>query len=183
MLLMYAVIAAIPIGYLFGGRLRNYLNAPFRLVLLPCLAFLLEAFLPELIPLIPLPQAVQLAFFLCAEYLMLFVFAGMNMSSRGVPLLAAGCFMNFAAISASGFRMPVTPLIFNAPDSAAMAERIQAGEVIRYVLVDWDAPLWFLGDTIPLFGGLASIGDLVMAAALLLIIVFKMKAQPPEGTL
>ena len=37
--------------------------------------------------------------------------------------------------------------------------------------------LWFLGDTIPLFGGLASIGDLLMGAALLALIVSLMRQK------
>ena len=36
---------------------------------------------------------------------------------------------------------------------------------------------WYLGDTIAIFGGLASVGDFLMAAAMLVIIVSLMKTK------
>ena len=43
MLLVYGIVAAILIGYLTGGRARNYLAQPLRGVLLPALALAIEA--------------------------------------------------------------------------------------------------------------------------------------------
>lgn len=43
MLLVYGIVAAILIGYLMGGRARNYLAQPLRGVLLPALALAIEA--------------------------------------------------------------------------------------------------------------------------------------------
>ena len=51
MLLVYFVIGAIPIGYLLGGKLSNYLHAPLDLVMLPSLAFLVEASFGKLVEL------------------------------------------------------------------------------------------------------------------------------------
>lgn len=73
--------------------------------------------------------------------------------------------------------MPVSPLIYDYPKYLGLVERIQTGDLPEYVLVGWDGPLWFLGDTIPLFGGLASIGDLLMGAALLALIVSLMRQK------
>lgn len=55
MLLALAVIIAIPFGYFYGGRLRNYIHAPLKLVMLPCFAFLFEAFFPRMAEAIPCP--------------------------------------------------------------------------------------------------------------------------------
>ena len=96
-------------------------------------------------------------------------------------LLGVATVTNFAVIAANGFRMPVTPLIYEYPELYSFEERIQAGELPEYVLVDWDAPLWFLGDTLPLFGGLASVGDLLMAAGVILIISGCMKNPAPAS--
>lgn len=180
MLLIFFVVAAVPIGYLARGRLSNYANAPLDWVMLPALAFLLEAFLPKLTGLIPLPLDLLLCIAVSAEYLLLALFVLANRRSRGIKLLGLGCLMNFLAIAFNGFRMPVSPIIHRFPDAAAMAETIRSGEVIRYTLVGWDAPFWFFGDTIPLLGGLASAGDLIMGIAIMLIIIFKMKAPPAE---
>ena len=181
MLLVYCVAAAVLVGYLTGGRLSNYLNAPLKLVLLPCLAFAIEATFGHIGKWTSLPPEKWLPVTVCAEYLLLAVFIWCNRSSRGVKLLGAATVVNFAAISANGFRMPVSPLIYNYPAMSGFVDRIRSGDLPEYVLVGWDGPLWFLGDTIPLFDGLASIGDLLMAAALVVIFIHLMKAQPAEA--
>ena len=178
MLLVYFVIAAVPVGYLLGGRLRNYLNAPLRCVLLPCLAFLVEACFGMLQQ---LPTEIWLGGAVCLEYALLALFVWLNRHRRGVKLLGAATLANFAVIAANGFRMPVTPVIYDYPQLHSFVERIQSGALPEYVLVDWDAPLWFLGDTLPMFGGLASVGDLLMAAAVMLIIIGCMKSPAPTA--
>lgn len=177
MLLVYFVIAAVPLGYLLGGRLGNYLNAPLRWVLLPCAAFWVEAAFGLLDAYDP---ALWLCPAVCLEYALLTLFIARNWKRRGMKLLALATLANFAVISANGFRMPVTPVIERYPELAGFAQRIAAGELPEYVLVSWDAPLWFLGDTLPMFGGLASVGDLLMAAGMLLLIVGLMRAKPKK---
>lgn len=180
MLLVYFVAAAVPIGYLLGGRLRNYSNAPLRMVLLPCAAFLIEASFGLIGRATQLPPEKWLGWAVCAEYLLLALFIWFNRDQKGVKLLGAATVANFAVISANGFRMPITPLVYENAALADIIRRVQSGELVEYTLVDWNGPLWFLGDTLPMFGGLASVGDLMMAAAILIIIVTKMKAQPTE---
>lgn len=75
--------------------------------------------------------------------------------------------------------MPVTPIVYDYPALASLIDRIEAGALPEYALVGWDAPLWFLGDTIPLFGGLASAGDLLMAAGMFLLIFDLLRQNPP----
>ena len=181
MLLVYFVIAAIPIGYLLGGRLRNYLRNPLKFVLLPCVALLIEASFGWIDAHIGLDTQQWLGWAVCLEYALLGVFIWQNRKLRGVKLLGLATLTNFIVMLANGFRMPVTPLIYEYPALASFVERIQAGELPEYVLVDWNAPLWFLGDTIPIFGGLASIGDLLMAVGILVIIVGLMKSPEPAS--
>jgi len=182
MLLAYCVIAAILFGYLRGGRLRHYLHAPLHLVFLPAVAFLIEASFAVITDVTSLPASVWLGYAVCAEYLLLALFIWFNRRYPGIRLLGLASAANFAVIAANGFRMPVTPLIYEKPALAGFVTRIQAGDLPEYVLVDWNAPLWFLGDTIPLFNGLASAGDLLMAAAIFVIILHMMTAQPTETT-
>ena len=176
MLLVYVLLAAIPLGYIMGGRLRNYMAHPLRLVFLPCFAFLIEASFGFLKKILRFPPSVWLGYVVGLEYLLLAVFILCNWKRKGVKLLGASTLVNFLVILSNGFRMPVTPLIYNYPKLSGLIERIQSGELVEYVLVDWDGPLWFFGDTIPLFGGLASVGDLLMAAAIVVILVNLMKA-------
>ena len=181
MLLVYFVIAAIPLGYLLKGRLRNYLHAPLRMEFLPVLAFALEACFGRIGPMTGLEAAQWLPWAVCAEYALLTAFILLNIRRRGVKLLAVATAMNFAVISANGFRMPVSPRVFDYPALAPLIERIQSGDIPEYVLADWDAPLLFLGDVLPIAGGLASVGDLFMAAGMLVLIVHLMRSPAPEN--
>lgn len=177
MLLVYFIVAAIPIGYLLGGRLSNYLIRPLRWILLPCLAFLVEASFGFVAARIDGPASRWLGYAVCVEYLLLAAFIWRNRQRRGVKLMGLATACNFLVIAANGFRMPVSPLIYNYPKYESLIARIQSGALPEYVLVGWDGPLWFLGDTIPLFGGLASVGDLLMGAGLVILIVHLMKAR------
>lgn len=180
MLLVYFVIAAIPIGYLIGGSLNNIKYARLRLVILPCAAFLLEASFVLLDKLVNGPPSLWLGKAVRLEYLLLTIFIWVNHRMRGMDMLGAATLVNYIVIRANGYRMPVTPIIYNYPELHHFVERIQTGKLPEYVLVDWDAPFWFLGDTLPLGAGLASIGDLMMALGVMVLIITMMKAQPPR---
>ena len=177
MLLVYFIAAAIPLGYLLGGRLSNYLNRPLRWILLPCLALLVEASFGFIAARVDVPASRWLGFAVCLEYLLLAAFIGRNWKRRGVKLMGLATACNFLVIAVNGFRMPVSPLIYDYPKYQSLIERIQSGALPEYALVDWDGPLWFLGDTIPLFGGLASVGDLLMGAGLVILIVHLMRTR------
>ena len=178
MLLVYGVAAAILAGYLAGGRLRNYLVRPLRGVLLPALALLIEACFGPLAA--RWDPDLWLGWAKCAEYALLAAFLFLNRRRRGVKLLALATAANFAVISLNGFSMPVTPIVYDDPALSGLIARIEAGELPEYALAGWDAPLWFLGDTIPLFGGLASVGDLLMAAGMFLL-VFDLMRQKSDA--
>lgn len=180
MLLVYFVIAAIPIGYLAGGSLSNIRFARLRFPLLPCAAFLLEASFGLIGTLLDAPPAQWLGKVVCLEYLLLTAFIWLNHRMRGMDMLGAATLVNFIVIAANGFRMPVTPIIYEYPQLYHFVERIQSGELPEYVLVDWNGPLWFLGDTLPLGNGLASIGDLLMALGVMIIMLDMMRTKPPR---
>lgn len=180
MLLVYFVIAALPIGYLAGGSLNNIRYARLHLAILPCAAFLLEASIGLLSKLLVAPPSEWLGKLVCLEYLLLTVFIWINHRIKGMDMLGAATLVNFIVIAANGFRMPVTPIIYEYPNLFHFVERIQTGDLPEYVLVDWNGPLWFLGDTLPLGTGLASIGDLMMALGVMIIIIDMMMAKPPK---
>ena len=101
---------------------------------------------------------------------------------RRVWPLPVGVVMNALVIFANGFRMPVTPVVQD-PVFSRFVQMVQSGDLIEYVLVGWDAPLWFLGDTIPItrvVPGIASVGDLALAVGLFWLIQLFMK--PPKKT-
>lgn len=180
MLLVYFVIAALPIGYLMGGRLNNIRYARLRLAILPCAAFLLEASIGLIGQLLDAPPAEWLPKLVRTEYLLLTIFIWLNYRMRGMDMLGAATLVNYIVIAANGYRMPVTPIIYQYPNLYHFVERIQTGKLPEYVLVDWNGPFWFLGDTLPIGNGLASIGDLLMALGVMIIIIDMMMATPPR---
>lgn len=178
MLLVYCLIAAVVIGYLLGGRLSNYLHEPLKSVILPSMAFLVEASFGLLAAQTVYAPEDWLCWAVSFEYGLLALFVLRNWRRRGIKTLGAATLTNFVVIAANGFRMPVTPVIRRYPELSVFAERIAAGQLPEYVLVSWDAPLWFLGDTIPMFGGLASVGDILLAAGMLLLVIGLMRQKP-----
>ena len=182
MILVYMIALSVVIGYVRGGRLKHYLERPLSCVFLPVAAFALEAA-------IPLAGAKLLAPVVILEYAILFAFIIVNRKVPAIWLIAAGVALNALVIFANGFRMPVTPVVFD-PAFARFVERVRSGELIEYVLVGWDGPLWFLGDTIPIrrvVPGIASVGDFALAGGMFWLIQSfmapprKEDAQPGES--
>lgn len=169
MILVYLLVLAVALGYLRGGRLSGYLRKPLKGIYLPIIGFLLEssfAWLPRILPGSP---AGWLWIVVVAEYLCLFTFLFLNREEHVLWLVALGTAANFAAMLANQMRMPVSLVIMDFPSLARFVERVRSGDLIEYVLVGWNAPLWWLGDCIPipwLVPGVASAGDFLMGAGL-----------------
>lgn len=185
MIFIYAFLGALIIGYLLGGRLGNYLNVPLRGLLFPILSFGIEAFAPLFERWIPWPVPTWLWAFVSVQYALSFCFLWMNRSRKSILVMAVGTVLNAVVIFSHGFRMPVTPMVYQHEGLLQFATRIESGELFEYVLVHWDAPLWWLGDTIPfLIGppGLASIGDFLIAAGMGWLMVTLMRQKPQQDS-
>lgn len=169
MILVDLLAVAVVIGYLRGGRLSGYMRKPLKGILLPVIGLLLESSFAWLPRVIAAPPLRWLWLVVVAEYLCLFTFLFLNRDERAMWLVALGTAANFAAMAFHQMRMPVSPVIFDFPSLATFVERVQSGELIEYVLVGWNAPLWWLGDCIPipwLVPGVASVGDFLMGSGL-----------------
>ena len=170
MILVYMIVLAVAVGYLRGGRLKHYLEEPLSGVFLPVAAFAIEAALPVF-------GKEYLGLAVTVEYALIFLFIFVNRRLKPIWLIGAGVVLNALVIFANGFRMPVTPVVYH-PAFERFVERVQSGELFEYVLVGWDGPLWFLGDTIPItrvVPGIASVGDFVLAAGMYWLIQRFMK--------
>lgn len=180
MILVWVLCAAVLIAYVRGGRLANYLPAPLRGLYLPVLAFMLEAAIPLWQRLFG-STANWLAVEVLLQYALLFAFCFLNRRYRlASGLIAVSCAYNLAAMAANGFHMPVSPVIFDNELFATFVADIQSGRLCEYVLVEYGAPLWFLGDTIPvtiLSPGIASVGDFLLAAGVFVLIQQLMKPR------
>ncbi len=180
MLLVWFVIAAVPIGYLLKGRLRNYLNRPLKYVLLPIIAFSIEACFGKITELTGFSPRVWLPIAVSIEYLLLLIFMICNIRRLGVKTLTLATSLNLAVIASNGFRMPVLDIIYDMPSMATFVERIESGNIPEYVIIGREAPLWFLGDIIPIANGMASIGDFFIAIGMMLLVIHIMRTPAPQ---
>ncbi len=175
MILVYVIALAVAVGYLRGGRLKHYLEEPLRGIFFPVAAFAIEAALPVF-------GKEYLGVAVTVEYVLLFLFILVNRRLRPVWLIGAGVALNALVIFANGFRMPVTPVVYH-PAFERFVERVLSGELLEYVLVGWEGPLWFLGDPIPItrvVPGIASVGDFVLAAGMYWLIQRFMKPEKKQ---
>lgn len=166
MILVYVVIAAIAVSYLTGGRFKHYAYHELKGLWLPIAAFMLEALCPLAAQHIKTPVLQWLWVPVGLQYGLLFIFCGLNIRRWPIRVIGLATILNFSTIAIHQFRMPVSPMIYDIPELKHTAERILSGELFEYVIVTYDSPLWWLGDAIMLPflpGGLASVGDAVLA--------------------
>lgn len=180
MILLWVLLAAVLIGYARGGRLARYLHAPLRGVWLPVAAFLLEAAIPLWQRLFGAAEN-WLAIEVLAQYALLFAFCLINRERKlSMTLIALASACNLAAMAANGFCMPVSPVIYENEAFAPFVERVLSGQLCEYKLVEYGAPLWFLGDTIlitVLSPGVASVGDFLLGGGVFALIQNIMKKK------
>ena len=177
-MLTLAVFCALAVGWLTGGRLSRFERAGLRWLPLPVVALLVQELLLPRLPALA-PPLVALS------YGMLLVFFWNNRHLKKFALLAgSGCALNALVISANGFRMPVTQRAAEHLSSAGLA-RLTTGEIPMYALAGPDTRMWFLGDILycplPVLGGFASIGDLLLAAGVFFCILCIMAPSKLPG--
>lgn len=173
MILVWVLVIAVLVGYLRGGRFRHYLRRPLHWLGCPIAAFALEAMIP-LWQRLPVPQTLWLGCMVLAQYALLLLFCYRN-RCFGVSMLLIGAasLCNLAAMCCNGFRMPISPAVYDYPVFASFVARVAAGELPEYVIVGYDAPLWFLGDVLPVpyvLPGMASVGDLLLGAGVFILV-------------
>lgn len=175
-MLILAVLLALVLGWCAGGRLAHYVETPLCLLPLPILALLIQ----RVLSLLPAER-----YLLCApallliSYAMIFLFLWRNRRlKRTVSLAAAGSLCNLAVIASNGWRMPVSAAAAGLLSPEGLAQ-LTAGDVPMYALESSSTRLIFLGDVIycplPLLGGFASIGDILLAAGVFFCLLAIMK--------
>ena len=179
MLALTAVLFGILLGYVCGGRLKGLLHTEIRMLWLPVIAFVLDAGGAQLAKLLPglIPYSWAL---ITAQYLLLFVFIVVNLFHAEFCLFGTGTLMNFLAISFNGFRMPVAENLCLDTEGQMVGyiDALSRNEIYRYTLMTPDTVFPFFGDIIyvPVFGGFASIGDVLLAVGLSVMMVRAMRS-------
>lgn len=167
-LVLLTVAGAIAVGWLRGGRLRHLAAAPLRasvLVVVAAVAQLLHAFVAQPVAGTALTVASQTA---------LLMFVWLNRWLAGALLIAVGSTLNSIVILANG-AMPVAPEAL----LAIGRHPAEVGDARRHrLLTDSDALPW-LADIfgLPLLGTVVSIGDVVLAAGIGMLVTALMRSR------
>lgn len=167
-MLTLAVVCALALGRLAGGRLSRFEGAGLGWLALPILAFACQQAMVLLAGQIPAPFESWAWCPLILSYGLIFLFLWRNRHLKKTGLcMGAGGLANLAAIAANGWRMPVAAWAVDLL-SREGAAALLAGEIPMYQAAGAGTRLGFLGDIfycpLPLVGGLASVGDVLLAA-------------------
>lgn len=175
-LLLAAVLIAIYLGYLFGGRLYKIES------LRPRWWGLVIAGLA--VQFVPLPEGatgtdlIVRTAVLTLSYTLLVTFAAINLRMPGMMLVLIGLAGNFAVIAING-GMPVSAEALRNSGQEEILEMLQGEGSDKHHLLTDDDQLTFLADVIavrPPIGQAISVGDLFIYAGLVWLVVAAMRA-------
>ncbi len=176
-MLTFGALCAAAAGFCLGGRLSRIERAGLFWLPLPIAALIFRLIALSLD--FNYVGSVALVF----SYGFLFLFLVKNRHLR-LPILALGLgsFLNFAVIAVNNFHMPVSTHAAAFLSSQGYFSLL-TGEIPMYALADGTTRLGFLGDIIwfpiPLFRGFASVGDILMTAGLIVLILRIMAPTRP----
>lgn len=186
MILFFSVILlSVLVGYLVGGRLRGFERLRLRYWWLAPIGLGLQA--------LPLPDGRHGTDFLVrmavlgASYVLLLLFAGINIRITGMPLMLVGLALNAAVVIANG-GMPVSRHALEVSGQTEVLKLLTADEGAKHHLMTSADRLTPLADVIPIpppIGQVASVGDVFIYAGLAWLIVAVMRGRtgeqaPPE---
>ena len=170
-------------GWIMGGRLSRLEQTDIRWLPLCLLSCLLELLLAPACRYLPWPRETWIRLPVCGSYLLIFLFLWRNRKLRKTALLAGlGSLCNFLVIAVNDFRMPVSQGVLQHL-SPQRLQQLQSGAIPLYAAADGRTRLLFLGDIIPVpvLGGFASIGDLLLTAGLFFCLMVIMSPDRLPG--
>lgn len=170
MILLVSAALGLAIGLLTGGSLARMRQYPLRGLLLPILALLLKTGASFLF------QPQEGARIVCiAQYALIFLFLALNIRRPVWPAFVfLGSLGNFLVILLNGGCMPVSAEQFGA--QAERLEQLAQNRIYAYCLANEQTKLPYLGDILRLGPagvpfGFASVGDLVLCAGVLVLMI------------
>jgi hypothetical protein len=179
-LLASVIVLAVALGYVFRGRLAQLKRLRLRWWGLTLAGLGLQF--------LPLPEgrggtdALVRTGILAASYALLVVFAMANLRQTGMPLVALGLACNGLVIVANG-GMPVSvDALRDSGQSDVIRLLIDEGADKHHQLTDDDV-LTFLSDIIPIpepIGQVASVGDVLVYAGIIWLVVAAMRERNPS---
>ena len=176
-LILATLLVALLVGFLLGGRLSNLSGLRIRWAPLALVGFAMQLVNP--------PGNWPL-FMLLGSFVLLSIFAIVNIRTTGFALILIGVAMNFTVIAVNG-GMPVSKQALIASGQADTLADLanDADSYVKHHLADGDDRLLFLGDVIALPPPIAqavSIGDFYTYGGVAVVIVAAMRRRPADVT-
>jgi hypothetical protein len=177
-----AVIIAIIIGYIAGGRLKRLENADIKGIYLVFTAFLTEAVIMFLIRK-DIVQRGTLTYMLdVIMYVQLAAFTWINRKNPWLVITGAGFLLNSIPIFLNGGAMPVSMDAAVKSGFVSSAQEVNLEARGLYTAAVESTRLWFLGDVIPksfIMKSVISIGDIVSSIGIMGFIITRMRKVHP----
>ncbi len=171
------VVLAIALSYALGGRLSRYEQAGLKALYLPLLSLAMQSVATAILP--PATWDVVGFLFILLSYGLIFAFLFLNRHlKKTAAAFGLGSLCNLLVISLNGFRMPVAQSV-TAHLSAKKLEQLLSLQIPMYRAADAHTLLPWLGDVIPLplLGGMASIGDVLLGVGAFFLVIALMRPQ------
>jgi len=177
------LLAAIIVIIFFGGRPANLIECQFKHPWLVLVAVVIKVIsISGLYNFVGLAESIN-PFLRILSLSLVIVFALLNITYRGVPIVGIGLLLNTIVISVNGGNMPINEdyahLVFTASELGKLKNGLP---VDSFILSSPDTKLSFLGDVLSIpWGGpllkLFSIGDIVITLGGIVFITFYLKQQ------
>jgi hypothetical protein len=174
-LIVGALIIAIAVGYLTGGRLSNLANLRIRWAPLAIVGLVMQLINP--------PGRWPLAM-LVGSFVLLLIFAIVNRQVLGFWLILIGVSLNFLVIGINS-GMPVSSQALSASGQEDTIGQLtdNADSYVKHHLAGDDDRLLFLGDVIalsPPVGQAISIGDIFTYGGVVVVVVAGMRRRTKQ---
>lgn len=173
------LLVAVAIGYVSGGRLRNFEGLAIHWWPL--------AFLGLVLQIVPLPTLWEIsprlvgAGALLLSYVLLLAFITVNRWIPGAQLMAIGLLLNLLVVGLNG-GMPVTASAIEAAGGSVAI--LEGGGSVKHHLATEDDLLTFLGDAIPIPPPaklVLSVGDVLLYTGMAWFVIQVMRGRSPEN--
>ncbi len=175
-LVLVAFVVAIGLGYLLGGRVSRLSGIKVRWFPLALVGLVMQ--------LAPVPGNRWPVYMLYASFVLLLVFALMNLKVTGFAFIAVGIILNFTVIAVNG-GMPVSgrSLIDSGQEATLPALEHDGGAKHHLITPSSSDDLTFLADVIavpPPVSQSVSLGDLFTYGGVIVLIAAAMRRRPGE---
>ena len=171
-LVFVAFAVAIGLGYLSGGRISWLSGIKVRWFPLALVGLVMQ--------MAPVPGSRWPIYLLYASFVLLLVFAFMNIKVTGFAIIAVGIILNFTVIAANG-GMPVSgQSLVDSGQASTLKDLIRSGGAKHHLIRSSD-DLTFLADVIaipPPVSQSVSLGDLFTYGGVIVLIATAMRRRP-----